>query len=89
MQTIRLYKNGKAEIIHTDTNASIIEIILDDGRTAEMYFTNDGKLSVRAWGNIPAKLGNSDNTAFRCNVIYEEATNCEKCYNLLNSCTCT
>ena len=71
MPKIQTYVSGNPKVIETGTFANVAEIVLDDGRTAQMYFTDDGELSIRAWGNIPAKLGNGNKTSFRSMVDFE------------------
>ena len=89
MSEVILYKSGKPEVVQKGTHVAPVEIVLGDGRTAQMYFTEDGDLSVRAWGNIAAKLGNSNSTSFRCFVEPKEPTHCELCYQKIGQCSHT
>ncbi len=89
MPTIKLYTSGKPETISAGKFSNVVEIVLDDNRTAQMYFREDGELSIRAWGNVPAKLGNGNDTSFRCKVKPEEPTTCEICYTKIGECTHT
>jgi hypothetical protein len=68
---VRTYSSGKPTEV--DVPFPVVEIVLPDGRTAQMHFGESGSLSVRAWGNVPILLGNLDQTAFRAQVVYEPA----------------
>ncbi|HJS82296.1 MAG TPA: hypothetical protein VJ742_05615 [Nitrososphaera sp.] len=87
MPVIKTYIQGNPTVVQADNLGGCVEVVLNDGRTAQMYFTEDGKLSVRAWGNIPASLGNSNKTSFRCVVYPETKTHCAICFSKLNECS--
>jgi hypothetical protein len=86
---IRSYDAGSAATdAFVSSNRATVELITRDGRTAQVSFWEDGRLSMRAWGNVPAKLGNSNKTAMECFVPIEEPSSCEYCYWQLEKCTC-
>lgn len=87
MTLIRHYEMGRAIHDATTTNDGVVQIVLDDGRTAQIVFRQDGGLSVRAWGNVPGKLGNRHAAGMHAEV-HQPADTCDKCYNRLSDCGC-
>lgn len=62
----RAYVHGKALPLSGVSNPGsvILEVELPDGRTVQMRVTDEGEVNLRAWGNIPEKVGNMDQFSF-------------------------
>lgn len=88
MPLIRYFESGSPREVVRLRQSGIVEVVLDDGRTAQMIFRTDGQLTIRAWGNIPAKIGNANMTGMYTTVEFEKPTTCEVCYNRLGNCGC-
>ena len=90
---VAAYKSGVRIPIDNVANRDsvVLEVKLDDGRTIQLTFDTEGMFYLRGWGNIPARLGNSNKVVFQAAVQYEEATHCEVCFCPLEGprkCTC-
>lgn len=87
---VRIYKNGlgKTLLDTFDPKGGLVELIASDGRTVQLYFNDEGDIRLRAWGNIPASVGNGSFTMFTCNLQSEEPTTCVTCYGRLGKCDC-
>jgi len=73
---VRAYVMGKPVVLHNILNSGnvVLEVELDDGRTVQLVVSGDGEIHLRAWGNVPAKIGNMDRTGFSAVVPCEEQT---------------
>lgn len=78
----RAYVHGHAVPLDNANNpgSTILEVELDDGRTVQLVVNDTGHIGVRAWGNIPAKVGNTAQVSFECLLHHETQTNCPVCY---------
>lgn len=87
---IRAYVGGKAVPLPNASNPSsaVLEVELPDGRTVQFGVDDNGHVSVRGWGNVPAKVGNSASLMLSATVIAEAPTHCATCYNKLALCGC-
>jgi hypothetical protein len=86
----RAYVMGRAVPLEGVRNpgSTILEVELDDGRTVQLCVDVEGHIHLRAWGNIPAKVGNSTQASFDCQLNLEEQTSCPTCYGRLGECNC-
>jgi hypothetical protein len=64
---------GKKEF-PLDGQGACVEVVLEDGRTYQMYVVGDGSVHVRAWGNVPALLGNGTMAHFSAAVPQQAPT---------------
>jgi hypothetical protein len=70
----RAYVRGKVVELPDLNNIGsvILEVELDDGRTVQLSVGIEGRIHLRAWGNIPAKVGNADSVHLTAIVPFEE-----------------
>lgn len=64
----------------TNPDSVVLEVVLDDDRTVQIAVSNKGLVSLRGWGNVPAKVGNWNKLEFTAELQKEDANHCEKCY---------
>lgn len=86
----RAYVMGRAVPLEGIANgaSTILEVELDDGRTVQLVVDCGGRIGLRAWGNIPAKVGNSTQAGFECHLNFDEQTTCPTCYGKVGECNC-
>ena len=65
--------------------SAVLEVELEDGRTVQLVVSGEGDVHLRAWGNVPAKIGNMDRTSFSAHVQFEEQNTDPVTYERLGS----
>lgn len=77
---------------NADGDRVIIEIRNESDQTCQVVFSNnehgDLTVSLRGWGNKPAKLGNMERTSFQATIPTETPNTCDICYGKLGDCGC-
>lgn len=73
---LRSWVMGKPVVHDTrpDREGICAEVVFDDGRTVQIVVSSDGHISLRGWGNVPAKLGNANALSLYCSLPREEQT---------------
>lgn len=70
----------------------IIEVRNESDQTCQVVLKNneqgDLTISLRGWGNKPAKLGNMERTSFSATILSEAPNTCDICYGDLGDCGC-
>ncbi len=70
----------------------IIEVRNQFDQTCQVVFKDneqgDLTVSLRGWGNNPAKLGNMERTSFQATIPSETPNTCHLCYGRLGDCSC-
>ena len=72
---VRHYVQGSpVTLVETVAFSSVVEIVTGDGRTVQVTLGREGEVSLRAWGNVPAKVGNMEQISFHAVLRPEEQT---------------
>lgn len=88
MIRIKRYYMGKPIDVCQESHSALIEAVLPDGRTVQLAVRPDGEIDLRAWGNVPALVGNSNSIGFHCKLEREDATTCSGCHHKFEECGC-
>ena len=65
-----------------------VQFTTNDDRQLQVRFEEDGRIIIRGWGNIAAKLGNADQVKFMATIALEEQTTCPSCFGKVGKCSC-
>jgi len=79
---------GSPKPVETNLRGAVLEVELDDGCTVQMSVGEDGKVAVRAWGNVPGKVANMDQASAYFLLMPEVQTTCPVCYGPIGECEC-
>ena len=74
---VRAYVSGNPIVLHEalgNSDSVVLEVELEDGRTVQLVVSGDGRVDLRAWGNVPAKLGNDYLTSFDAVIPFQRQT---------------
>lgn len=74
---VRAYVHGRPVALPRalgNLGSAVLEVELEDGRTVQLVVSGNGDVHLRAWGNVPAKIGNMNRTGFSARVEFEEQT---------------
>ncbi len=84
---VRAYVSGRRVVLPEalgNPGSAVLEVELEDGRTVQLAVSGDGEIFLRAWGNMPQKLGNMNRTGFSAHVEFEEQTHDPVTYERLD-----